>query len=285
MFYVLLFASFAAAGELKPTWMVSDGLDSPESAFYDAKTDAVYVSNVAGKPHEKDARGWITKISTEGQILAAKFVDGLDAPKGMRSWKGQLWVADIDRVVVVDMKTGKISRHIPVPDSNFLNDVAVTDKGEVFVSDTLTSRIYRVAPGKPKVWMSGKALQSPNGLFVKDNRLHVASWGFTDQPDFSTKEKGSVWSVEIAKGKSNGNQNVVAVSQAPLGQLDGLEWFDGSFYVSDWVAGKVFRLDAKGKASEFLTGIKGSADIGVIPKKRLLLVPSMSDNKVLSFKI
>ena len=76
-----------------------------------------------------------------------------------------------------------------------------------------------------------------------------------------------------------------AITKAPLGNLDGIELDgNGGYWVSDWVAGKVFRISAKGEPKEVVSGIKGCADIGFMADKHILLVPAMGENRILAFE-
>ena len=61
-------------------WVV-DGLNEPESAVFDKKHSAIYISNINGDPLKLDKNGYISKISVDGQILEKKWIKGLDAPK------------------------------------------------------------------------------------------------------------------------------------------------------------------------------------------------------------
>lgn len=40
----------------KPLWTATEGLEGPESAYYDAESGLLFVSNVAGAPAEKDGK-------------------------------------------------------------------------------------------------------------------------------------------------------------------------------------------------------------------------------------
>ena len=59
-------------------------------------------------PTAKDGEGWISKLSPKGEVLEAKWVTGLNAPKGMRVQGDTLWVSDIDELVAINRKSGKI---------------------------------------------------------------------------------------------------------------------------------------------------------------------------------
>lgn len=58
---------------------------------------------------------------------------------------------------------------------------------------------------------------------------------------------------------------------------------NGDWIVSDWVAGKIFRVSTSGVATLIIDGVKNSADIGL--RGNTLLVPSMSGNEVLAYGI
>ena len=72
-------------------------------------------------------------------------------------------------------------------------------------------------------------------------------------------------------------------SGEPVGNLDGLESDGkGNWLVTDWVAGALFRIDSEGNADMLMDMNQGSADIGVINDKNMVLVPMMMDNKVIA---
>lgn len=124
-------------------WTITEGIKKPESVYYDADSGFLFLSQIGeGTPADKDGDGWISKLSTDGKVIENKWVTGLNAPKGLRSHGGTLWVSDIDRLVAVDIEKGEISKEVPVPNSKFLNDVACDEEGTVYVSDLLDHKIY-----------------------------------------------------------------------------------------------------------------------------------------------
>src|SRR5262249_44429895 len=74
----------------QPVWTVSEGVDTPESAYIDADSKAIYVSMIVGQPDQKDGNGRIAKLSMDGKMVSANWVTGLNAPKGLRVYKGTL---------------------------------------------------------------------------------------------------------------------------------------------------------------------------------------------------
>jgi sugar lactone lactonase YvrE len=276
---ILLAASALAATDQAPVWTVSENMAQPESVYFDGMSNSVFVSNVAGNPGEKDGNGWISRLNLKGETVTAKWVTGLNAPKGMRSYRGVLWVADIDQIVSIDIASAKILKRFPVKGAKFLNDVAIDQQGRVYVSDTMANRIHVVRDAKVSVFSEGPQLEAPNGLLYFNERLYVAAWGTEMKPDFSTKAPGHLYFLDLKTKKKT------EVSKVALGHLDGLEMdMNQGFYVSDWMAGKVFHVTAEGKSQEILTGVKNAADLAYVSGQKLLIVPSMGDSRVKAFK-
>jgi hypothetical protein len=72
----------------------------------------------------------------------------------------------------------------------------------------------------------------------------------------------------------------------PIGNLDGVEPLDDTnFLVTECVAGALYRIDASGKAKLLLDLDQGSADIGWMPAKRLLLIPMMMNDKLVAYHL
>lgn len=271
---------FAAKPAPKEIWTIGEGLQNPESAYYDAASGILFVSNVAGVPNQKDGIGWISQVTPEGKMLNANWVTGLHAPKGMRSHKGTLWVADIDRVLGIDIKTGKIQTAIEVLGASFLNDVAVDNKGRVYVSDTVATKIYRIENSQVSVFAEGEAMEAPNGLLVKGNSLLVAGWGIiTDPATFGTTVPGRLFTLDLDSKEKK------LVTAKPFANLDGLEEFGKGYLCSDWAKGEVYFLHSNGKASLLLKGFKGAADIGIVPQKKFLIVPRMGEHKLSAYQL
>ena len=257
-------------------WKLKKGFENPESAYYEPVSKILFVSSISGEGTVKDKKGWITTMTPDGVTLKEKWLKGLNAPKGMRARKGVLWVTDIDRVLAVKIKTGKIIREYKVPGAKFLNDIVIDSTGTVYFSDTLASKIFKIKNGKVTVYMKGDHLASPNGLLIKNRILYVAAWGLT--ADWSTKKDGSLYSINLD------TKSITPISKE-LGNLDGLEFdLDGNFLISDWVAGKVFRVSRDGLSETIHTLAKGSADIGFIPEKNLIIIPEMLQNHVTAIK-
>lgn len=256
------------------------GLKTPESALPVPAEGFAYVSNVAGKPTDKDGNGFISKVSlADGKVIALEWAKGIDAPKGLALAGGKLYAADIDKLVEIDPKTGKIITKYDAPGATFLNDVAADAKGDVYVSDSSTSTIWRLTGGKLEKWIDDPALKFPNGLYVDGDKLIVAAWG---APGTSAQSSApsSLLTVSLADKKITDLGDGTAV-----GNLDGIEPDGDDFLVTDWVAGALYRIDRQGKATQLLDLDQGSADIGYVPETGLLLIPMMMSDKLVAYKV
>jgi sugar lactone lactonase YvrE len=270
----------AAHGEeLKLLWETS-GFKNPESVVHDPRYDVLYVSNVNGDATAKTEDGFISRVSLDGEILELEWVTGLHAPKGMAIHGERLYVADIDALVEIDVTTANIVERYIVDDAQFLNDVAVGEDGRVYVSDMALDRIHRLKDGKFTIWLESGKLENPNGLYVEANRIVVAAWGvMTD--GFATDTPGHLKAVSLS------DKSVTSIGPGePVGNLDGVERdIDGDYYVTDWVAGKLYHIGPDGSVELLLELSQGSADLGHVPEKNLLLIPMMLDNKLLAYSI
>jgi sugar lactone lactonase YvrE len=271
--------SAVSAQSVSETWR-TEGLSNPESVVFDPAENVLYVSNVAGEAMAKDGKGFISRLSPDGKIVTLEWAAGLDAPKGLALAGDRLYVSDIDQLVAVDTKTGAIAGRWPAAGAKFLNDVAADDAGRIFVSDMMTNRIWVLDGDRFEVWLEDPALENPNGLKISGDQLIVASWGAME-PDFSTKIPGHLLAVDLASKK------ITALGDPkPIGNLDGLEPDGaGGWYFTDWMSGGLFQAGADGKATELLDLAMGSADIGIIPAEKLLLVPMMNDGHLVAYKI
>ena len=274
-------AAFVGACAQQPVvlWETT-GLKTPESALPVPAEGFAYVSNVAGKPTDKDGNGFISKVSlADGKIIALEWAKGLDAPKGLALAGGKLYAADIDKLVEIDAKTGKVLAKYDAPGSQFLNDVAADAQGNVYVSDSNTSTIWRLADGKFEKWIDDPALKFPNGLHVSGDKLIIAAWG---APGTSAQSSAPSNLVEV----SLADKKISDLGDGrPVGNLDGIEPIGDDFLVTDWAAGALYRIDRNGTPTLLIDLKQGSADIGYVPETGLLLIPMMMDDKLVAYKV
>jgi hypothetical protein len=247
---------------------------SPESACIAA--GSLYVSQIGGGgPVKKDGDGYVSKLTADGKMVDVKWCTGLNAPKGMSSHGGTLWVSDIDRLVAIDLEKGEIQKEVAIEGAEFLNDVTCDAQGAVFVSDMSASKIYRYADDEVAVFAEGPELEHPNGLLVDNGDLIVGAWG-----DQAAGKPGHLYRLNLQTKKKT------LITPQPLGNLDGVAADGrGGILVSDWVAGKVFRVATDGSAAPLLTLNKGTADLGYDATRHVLILPRMIDNKITAYDL
>lgn len=268
--FILSFSLFAKKAPYK--WAVSDSIKTPESVYYDSESNKIFVANIDGAGTDKDGKGHISLLDTSGKMIDANWLTGLNAPKGMRAKDGFLWVSDIDQVIKINISKKEVVKRYAVSGAVFLNDIAIDNDGVIYISDTLTSKIHTINEDEVSTFVEGEQYESPNGLLVIGDELYVAAWGLTT--DWSTKVDGRLYKININSKK------ITYISKEPLGHLDGLEINkNGDFLVSDWSAGKIYKIKPNGKTKMIYQGKKGLADIGLMPDQTIL-IPMMNDNQI-----
>jgi len=269
----LLLGSFfiASAASAQPVleqlWM-TEGLSVPESVlvYRNGKTNFLFVSQIDGDPSEMDGKGGIAKMTMGGSIEDLNWVTGLNAPKGMAVYGGRLYVADINQLVVIDIKSAEIQKKILVPGAQFLNDVAIDSKGTVFISDTKTNKVYRYQKDVLDDYVV-KA-ESANGLKMIGSNLIVGAGTHLYLID---KNKNRL---QIAAGFAQPIDGVESVGR-------------GDFLVSCW-QGLLYYVHLDGKLDLLLDSQKegiNTADIGFDSASQTVFVPNFAKNSVTAYKV
>lgn len=265
---LLTFMISAKAQTLTLKWKTDSVLSVPESVYFDGKANVLYVSNIAGKSNEKDGNGFITKMSVDGKIIAKEWATGLDAPKGMGVHKNNLFVADLARVVIIDLQTGKITKRIDVDGARFLNDVTVDGKGVVFLSDSETGKIFKLTNERAEVYFESTDFKRINGLLSIKDGLYVADAG-NGVNYMLNAEKQLTKFAETAQGADG----IVKVGKE-------------EYVVSSW-GGEIYYVDADGKSKKMLDTREqklNSADIDFDPKTQSVFVPTFYGNSVMAYE-
>lgn len=269
----------AGAADIPKVWELT-GFREPESALLDSKAGVIYVSNLGGGPLDKDGNGFISKVTPDGKIAALEWVKGLDAPKGLALANGRLYVADIDQVVEIDTSTGAIAARHPAAGAKFLNDVDSDAEGRVYISDMATNVIWKLENGKLEKWLESADLKHPNGLLLDGDSLLVGSWGGLPE-EGKTKPPGVLLRVSLA------DKSIAAFGDEKFeGGPDGLEpAASGGYLLTDWLGGKVYRIDAAGKATEIMSLGQGAADLGYDAATKTAYIPQMVKGLLTAYKI
>lgn len=252
-----------ALPELTQVWIAS-GFQAPEGVAVDG--DVLFISNVAGEGGAKDGEGWISRLSLDGDILEEKWVEGLNAPKGLGIRDGKLFVSDYDAYHVIDIASGEIENTYPVDGAGFLNDIAVW-QGGVYLSDSGSARIFQIDVNGYKEWLADERLGGVNGLWPDGDRLLIA----TMSSGSLLETRGARDLTEIATGMENADGIAV---------LD-----DGSYLVSSW-PGQIWHVSTDGETRE----LHNTVDVPVYQNDLtrvgdLIIVPNWQPGSVTAWRL
>ena len=259
----LLFAQH----KLEKLWETDSVLKVPESVLFDGDNKILYAANIDGTdPWAKDGKGSVAKVGLDGKVIAAEWVSGLNAPKGMGLHKGKLYVADLNELVVIDIAGGKIEKRIVVTGAEGLNDVSVSKNGTVYVSDSKLKKVFVVKDGVTELLLD--TLKGPNGVLIRGD-------------DFYLLDAGGMY-------KMNKDKTLTKITDGMDGGTDGIENISGNdFIVSCW-QGVVWYVKADGSKQQLLDSRpdkKNSADIGIDAKNKIVYVPTFWRNTIVAYRV
>ena len=274
---------------LTSMWDLKGDFAAPESAYYHAASNSIFVSSINGQILDKDGNGYISRVSPDGKVVSAKWVTGLNAPKGLRSAGNTLWVADIDEVVGMDIASSKITSRVKVEGATFLNDLATAPDGTIYTSDSNGSKIYAVKDGKSSVFVEGATVvEQPNGLLVDGSRLILGTIGPAPTPGApapgrgqgAPRPAGHLFAFDL-KTKQR-----TQITNESVGGIDGIEP-DGSggLLVTDVIGQRLLHVAKSGQVKVLATFSAGGADFGYIGAKRIAIVPFLFENRLAAYDL
>jgi len=261
--FALTSIAVTAQHKLEKIWETDSIIPVPESVLFDG--NILYVSLIDGGGWDADGVGGVGKLSVNGKDFDGKWITGLNAPKGLGKFGNKLYVADISEVVVIDIKNDKIEKKIPLEGASGLNDITVSSKGVVYVSDSKTSTIWKIQNDKPSVYLEN--IKGANGLKAIGNDLL-----FAQGKDLM---------------KADAKKSVSKIAQVTEG-IDGIEPVgNGDYIVTSWV-GYIYYVQANGHFETLLdtrSHNKNAADIGYDAAKKIVYVPTFMGKTVAAYKL
>lgn len=235
-------------------------------------------------PLNNEGKGYILYYK-DGKTEALIPADGrLSAPKGMYQKDGHLFVCDVNKLVVYNLKALKqVPQIISFPaDDLFLNDLAA-DGNTLYISVTNSGRIYTLDISQPaqlnqgtlKKWLD---ITGPNGIIIDRNAMYVASY----PADGNTTEKNVIYKI------ADLNRPAAEKFFDVAGQYDGiaLSADKKTLYISNWTPTGVTAIDMKTKKATALPLDKeliGPADMTL--SNETLYIPDLPNSRVLVYKL
>jgi hypothetical protein len=260
------------------------GFENPESVA--AYKQYLFVSNMGPKmePMAKDGDGYISQLSRkDGKVTELKYYTGLNSPKGIYIHCHTMYVADVDKVVAIDLKTKKKLWEADFSSLGvkYLNDITRACCGSIFVSATDKNAVYKVCKkGTIKQLTVKGNIEGANGLYRGCGKLYIANYGRGGQTD------GSYGVICLLTKKYKALQNG--------GIYDGIQRSCGKLIISDWVSNNLADDKSHGrivvykpchkKMVEINVGryINGPSDIYIDHCTKLLWIPAMREGKIIS---
>ena len=248
---------------LEKVWETDSVIAIPESVL--PAKNLLYISLIDGAGWTADGKGGIAKLTSDGNIIDTAWITGLSAPKGMGIVGNRLYVADMMEVVVIDINKGKIEKKIKIDSAKGLNDITVTDKGIIYVSDSRGNKIWRLQNDIAELYLD--SVTGVNGLKAIGDDLYIG-WG-----------KSFV--------KANSQKQTTKIAEV-LQQIDGIEPVgNGDFILTAWM-GYIWYAHADGRVETLLETHpqkKNTADIGYDPEKRIIYVPTFNSKSVVAYNL
>ncbi len=253
--------------ELLEKWESDSLLKVPESVLFDKANQILYVSNLDGSdPWKADGKGSIAKVGLDGKIIAAEWVSGLNAPKGMGLYKGKLYAADLGNIAVIDIASGKIEKNIPIQGATGLNDISIDPNGVIYLTEYLAKKLYKVENEKAE--LIAENLTQPNGVLFHNNELFLLDG--------------------TGMFKVNSDKSMAKIVDGMEGGVDGIENIEGNnFIVSCW-EGALWMVNTDGTKHLLMDTRKekrSTADIGFDPATKTVYVPTFFRNTVVAYEV
>jgi sugar lactone lactonase YvrE len=267
------------AGSFNRPFRVIESIPGPESVA--VGPDGAWYVSAFGK-FDNGADGAVYRVDPD-KGTPEVYARGLEDPCGLAFVGNTLWVAD--RKGVYRVGKGKVELVYPARlfprELHFLNDLAVSRNGVLYVSDTGDSTagghgaVFRLVQGKRPVVVPGsdtvRAQSSVNGLFL----------GGSDDALYTVGYRTGVLSVTDGKGKWR-------ELARGLGAPDGIgAASDEAFYVSDNVGGDLLLVQRAGdtKPAKLASGLKAPADLVLDHRRGLLVVPENDANRLSAYQV
>ncbi len=250
------------------------GFIQPEAVRYDPDQDVYFVNSWGnGDPGAKDNNGFISRMTPDGTVERLRFIAGgaggatLHAPRGMTIVGDTLWVVDADAVRAFNRRTGAPLATVDFSafKLGFLNDIAAGPDG-LYITDTGTNRIYRIAGGRVSLALEDPALGGPNGITWDANNRRFIVVPYGGESAIKAWAAGSKALSEI--GRSGG------------AMFDGVEVLPGDRVLVASQKDSSLHLFTGGTGRPIIRTGGAPADIAVDTKRNRVAVPFVDRNLV-----
>ncbi len=248
-----------------------------------AYQDGILISNFGCDnldPLNDHGQGYIARYRSDKTMETFIAADSLlNAPKGMAIAADRLYIADVGKVVVYNLKDRSAAPqviHFP-PGELYVNDIAIRNQ-TAYISVTNTNRIYTLDISQPER-LSSENLQEfirikgPNGLAFDGKTLYVASYP-TD---------GDITAENVIYRIEDIDDPKPTVFYDVPGEYDGLAINDSRLYFTNWNNSQIGYIDLRDRTATLLQPegitVEGPADLTL--RNDTLYVPDLPASRVI----
>lgn len=127
-----------------------DSLDSPASVAWDSARSRYLITSTAREPSAGEGGGAVAAVSASGdRVERRRFSSStpglrLDGPSGIAVRGDRAYVADVHRVVALDLRADTGLYAVEIPESESLKDVAPGPDGTIYASDVGADAVFAV---------------------------------------------------------------------------------------------------------------------------------------------
>ncbi|MEO0340061.1 MAG: hypothetical protein AAF242_12700, partial [Bacteroidota bacterium] len=239
----------------KQEWLENHGFVNVESIIYDDRNQVFYATN--GTKYGPGTTGFISRISRSGELQELKWVPELNRPTGMAINDSLLYVADVNALLVVHTRTGRVINKYMEPSKNSgLNDVTIDAQGKVYVSASFIHAILHIEDGQLKLLAQDEErLKWANGLTTNTNQLLVAGLNLS--------------TINLASGEISPVQ-----INSTLSDFDGIAPDgNGGYFLTTVENSGLFYLNREKNIDTLLTEDIYFGDLAFTPQTQQLFIP------------
>jgi len=246
-----------------------------ESCTFDSQRNLILAMNRGNRNEIPDNDGYVSLINPNGSVHTTKWIgssrDGLELhdPIGSVLSNGILYTADTGsrHVRSFDLETGKPLKSISIPGKGFINGIAATAEGMVYLSDSRAGLVYEITvDGNVSIFAEGEPLSSPNGVAM-DNEGNIVVVNMGNSAVTTFDPSGNI--VKTENAIEGGGDGVVVLK-------------DGTKYVSSVRYGSVSKIDKNGNSEIIAQGIPNAASMCYDSIQNQLVIP-MNPHYALAF--
>lgn len=248
--------------EADVAWVAEGGFCEPETVLL-LPDDTLLVSNVCD--FRQQGNGFLSLLNAQGEALNWRALEGLDAPLGMSMPGDRLYLVDNNRLKIFNWPEFDLLQTTDL-ETAVANDLAVSDEGVVYITDTARHQVMRLSPdGKQSVLTGQAQFKGANGIAIKGHYLYIGGerlWRL-DLRDNSVKTIGPEW----------------------LADIDGIEFEPGGTLQITPVGGPLVRYHNDGDVEIIAGPGISSANHCFAARLHLALIPTGFDNTVIAIRV